>query len=667
MDLQTISIPATLTRKLAIYNKNGSSFDKSKRTIDVTFATETPVLLMDAHGNPYYEILSCKPGHVNLERVRKGPVLDDHKRSGIASQIGSCSNPRFEEGELVATLKFSRRPELNYLMDDLEDEILPGISSGYRVFQYENATKEGDKIPSLLAVSWEPFEISPTPVQFDENSKIRSLETNPNNFTEITINQRTMKVDNPNPAPTPDPTPAPAPTPAPTPDPTPAPAPAPTPAPVEPNPGAERTRSLEIGKIAVLAKIPLETVNQHIELGTSVEKFRSLAFDKLTNANPLETQKNQTVVVVTDQLDKTRSLMEIGLSRKLGVIQNSDITREEIVASEQYRSMSVLDMARTWMLDAGIQEAGRMSTPELATRALISSSSSDFPVLLEGSARRTLEKEYKIIPDTWSKIADTGSVSDFRDFSRVRGGTIGNLEEINENGEFKNEPIPDGAAEKVSVKEYGKTLNVTRKMLINDDLGALTRLAAQLSRGAKRTIEKKFYEVLQMNSGFGPTMADGLPLFDAAHGNIITAAAFSSASVTAMKQKIAKQMDLSANDYLDLVLHTLLVPTELEDAANLVNDSQFSNKVNVFQEPNVNRGVFKQIVTSPRLTSAIRTYGFADKVLEPVLEVTFLNGNQTPYLEQREEFDVSGIRWKVRHDFGISGVGYKGAVLNAGV
>ena len=61
-----------------------------------------------------------------------------------------------------------------------------------------------------------------------------------------------------------------------------------------------------------------------------------------------------------------------------------------------------------------------------------------------------------------------------------------------------------------------------------------------------------------------------------------------------------------------------------------------------------------------------RRYLFADPSEAPVLEVAFLDGNQNPYLELQNGFDVDGARYKVRLDYGVGAIDYRGAVTNAG-
>lgn len=48
------------------------------------------------------------------------------------------------------------------------------------------------------------------------------------------------------------------------------------------------------------------------------------------------------------------------------------------------------------------------------------------------------------------------------------------------------------------------------------------------------------------------------------------------------------------------------------------------------------------------------------------IEVAYLDGVDTPYLESQEGFTVDGIAWKVRIDAGVAALDYRGMVKAAG-
>jgi hypothetical protein len=649
------------------------SFSSTNRTFQAVIATETPVLTRLPGGEGlYYEILSCKPEHVNLTRVRNvAAVLDDHNKYGINSQIGGVTDPVVSNGQISATVKLSRSKKLDDLVQDIEDGIIRNVSSGYTVYMYQDISKPDDKIRTLLAVNWSINELSLTPVQADENSRMRSQDTD-NELTEVEIeNMATTAAD---PQATPPVAPETPPTPAPTPAPAPQPAPAPTPAAPEPESATERTRTLAILDVAAVAgaALPANFAQDHIAKGTPVEQVRGLLIEALKTKSPLEQQRSQqsaAPAITADVIEKQRHLIEVGIARKFGVqnVPGEKYSNEELVGSEQYRNMSLIEMARNYIADStGDESVLRANAMVVGKRALISSSSSDFAVILEGVARRVLLAEYTIAADTWRRIAVTGSVTDFREWTRVRGGTIGNLDKVNENGEFKNKNIPDGSQEKVKVETFGNTVNVTRQMLVNDDLGYFIRILSQLARASARSIEQALYNLINLNSGLGPLMSDGQTLIHPTHGNVGPTGAFDASKIAGARDVLKNQKDMSGNDWLDLRPDFALVPTALADSVIAVNINEYTNESNKFQQRNLYKGLFREIIDSPRLTSQTGIYIFTDKNQEPVFEVNFLNGNETPFIDEREEFDVDGTRMKIRHDWGVAAIGWKGVVRNAG-
>ena len=187
-----------------------------------------------------------------------------------------------------------------------------------------------------------------------------------------------------------------------------------------------------------------------------------------------------------------------------------------------------------------------------------------------------------------------------------------------------------------------------------------------LGKAAARSVEADVYALLALNSGLGPTMADSKTLFHADHGNIGTGAAISVASIDADRVLMAQQKDVSANDFLDLRPAVLLLPIGLGGTARVINGAQYDpDTANKLQRPNMVAGLYSTIVDSPRL-SGTRRYSFASPSDAPVLEVVFLDGNSTPYIETERGFEVDGVRYKIRLDYGVGAIDYRGAVTNAG-
>ena len=363
-----------------------------------------------------------------------------------------------------------------------------------------------------------------------------------------------------------------------------------------------------------------------------------------------------------DETDKRRNGIVAALMARAGVAVSAEARRE--AQGNPFRGATLLELARASLQRAGVRTDGMDKMQVVA--AAFTQGTSDFPILLENTMNKTLQAAYATQPDTWSRFCARGSVSDFRAHNRYRVGSLGNLEVVGELGEFKNKAIPDGEKASITAATKGNIINLSRQAIVNDDLAAFVGLAAALGRAARRTVEVDVYAALTSNSGLGPVLSDGKTLFHADHANISTGAALTMAAIDADRVAMASQKDVGGNDYLDLRPQVLVVPIGLGGTARSINSAEYDPDANnKLQKPNVVRGLFGDIVDTPRLTGT-RRYLFAAPGEAPVMEVAFLDGNDTPFLELENGFTVDGARWKVRLDYGVAGVDFRGAVTNAG-
>jgi hypothetical protein len=387
-------------------------------------------------------------------------------------------------------------------------------------------------------------------------------------------------------------------------------------------------------------------------------------------AGPIVGAHSTRVDLQHDEADKRKEAVALAQLARASITA-PDGQRIDVKANP-YRGMSFKALARDAMIRAGSDphRIVQMSDEDLV-KAAFTQGTSDFPVLLENTMHKALQAGYAVESFTWRRWCAVGSVSDFRAHNRYMIGSLSNLEAINELGEFQNKPIPDGRKQSVSVSTKGNIINISRQAVINDDMGALTGLANAFGRAAARSIEADVYTALGLNSGYGPTLSDGKTIIHADHGNIAaTAGAPSVVTVEAGILKMSAQMDISGNDYLDLSPTIALVPKGLEVTTRVLNSSTNDPAAATGSTKNPNipnpfQGIFADIVASQRL-AATKWYMLADPQIAPVIEVSFLNGEQDPFLDTEQGFTVDGARYKVRLDYGVSGVGYEGIVFNAG-
>ncbi|WP_254051557.1 MULTISPECIES: ClpP-like prohead protease/major capsid protein fusion protein [unclassified Stenotrophomonas maltophilia group] len=379
---------------------------------------------------------------------------------------------------------------------------------------------------------------------------------------------------------------------------------------------------------------------------------------------PLAGNFSSSITDVVPEEDNLRRAQVNALLARAGVLTGAEA--ETARNGNPFTHTTLMALAERSLIQAGVNTRG-MDREQMARRVLAVQTTSDFPVLLENVLHRVLVGAYNLQQFTWTRFCATGTLSDYRPHSRYHLSSFSDLKPVNEAGEYENGVLGDGEAETIKGARKGRILQITPEVLVNDDLGAFVRITTALGQAAGRTIEKDVYDVLKQNDGLGPVMKDGNTLFHASHGNITAGAAVSVDSFDAMRQLMALQMDPGGNDYLDISLSRFLGTVAMHGRATLVNNSEYNPDVTGrFQVNNTSRATFSDIITSPRLGTGKGWYGFADPNVEPVIEVAFLNGVQTPVLEQETNFRTDGLSWKVVHKYGVGAVGWRGAAYNPG-
>lgn len=637
------------------------SIDADARTMELVFTTGAPV--KRGMWEPYWEALSLKEASVDLRRFKSqvAPLLDSHNAWDTSNVIGVVEDAWFEgDGEeriAIARVRFPEagtRPRADELFKLVEQNIIRSVSVGYRVLELtrrkdrEAEDEHGEVVRFMEATSWEPLEVSLCPIGADPGSFVRSGSRKGKG----TMAKPDQKSETPDVAPSP-----------PEDGNKPAKTATSVTAEVQRAIETERARAAALGEIAKKLKLTESWVSSHIQAGTSLDEARKSAIDELAISPVLPDQAR--VSVGEDVRDKFHRGVVDSLLTRANVQLMPGEQRTKV---NEFGGLALTDIARMALENVGIETRGLSKDRLIAdafTRVGGSQTTGDFPVILEDLLHKALLPAYALAGLTWEQFCGVDIVSDFRPHSRYRMGGLGSLSPVNEHGEFKQIVQPDGEKETIQVSTYGNILSITRRTLVDDDLGALVASVTRLGRAASLSIETKVYEVLAENSGLGPLLNDGVALFDATHKNIGTGAALSIAAIHSDADVLAEQTDVGdAETYLGLTPHTLVIPLGLRPKALTVNTSEFSDE-ETQRVPNTARGTFTNVVATPRLTGT-RRYIFTDPAVVPVITVSFLNGQREPTIERQDQWRTNGVDYKVYLDFGVDGTDYRGAVTNAG-
>lgn len=630
------------------------TFNAEARTIEVVWTTGARVRRYDWWLEEYYdEELQVDDQAVDLTRLNSGScaVLDSHRvYGGLEAQLGVVERAWIADGVGHAQLRLSSREDLSGIVADIVGGIIRNISVGYSVQRYVIDKPEGQ--PAVYrAIEWTPHELSFVTVPADADATTRNAPTAqgaPCVFTRAVPQEISM----PQPATTRAADPvatqeqntnastAPA-----------------VPEPAE-NLSTGHARAADIVELASRHGMS-ERSAEWLRAGHSVDEVRSLILNELATRDAAAGgHLNRISNITEDEQDLQRTAFTHALLGRAQVVDPSTKRVFVVSGDNPLRGLTLLDLARRSLERAGVRTEG-MQKLELVGRAF-TQSGSDFPVLLENAMHKALQAAYAIAPDTWSRWCATGTVSDFRAHNRYRVGSIGNLDALNELGEFVNKTIPDGERASITATTKGNIINLSRQAIINDDLGAFIGMAVTMGRAAKRTIEADAYAFLASN----PVMTDGKALFHADHGNLGTTGAPSVTTVDEARVLLAKQKDVGGNDFLDLRPAVWLGGLGYGSAARVTNNSEYDpDAANKLQRPNAVRGLFRDIVDTARIADS-KWYLFADPADAPVVEIAFLDGITEPFLDQEEGFSVDGVRWKARLDYGIAAIDYRGAVRN---
>lgn len=650
-----------------------ATINKDARTVEVVFATENPVsqsyydYSRDSYAT-FTEILSMNPAHVRMARITGGaPVLNNHSRwEGVKGQLGKVEKAWLSGTEARAILRFSKRSDVEEIWNDVVDGILTGISVGYRVYAYEITRKEGE-LDVYRAVDWEPFEISFAPVQADIKSGVRSADKEEKPaLNTITIRLAPVATVNRNITLNPTMTPeeiAAAAAAAANPDATRSATVPPQPPPVNTAElqrqaiAGERMRVKEITDAVRAASLEQSFADTLVNDGHDINKARELIIAEFAKKDPAAGQRGtqQTIRTGADETDKRREAMEIAMIHRAAP---SAIKADQIRGNE-YRGLSLLRMAEACIVAAGGSGRG-MTSSELAREALNlrsggGISTSDFPIILGNTVNRRLQAEYALAPQTFQEWTSRGSATDFKEMTRAYMTELGDMKEIKEGGEYKAVSMGEGK-EVYRVFKYGNKIIITWETLVNDDLSAFNRLPAMIAQTAKRKQSDIVYGILAANANMG----DGVPLFHATHGNLMTAAAISDVSLAEGRKLMRLQKGKGNKDFLNLSPSFLLVGPEKETEALKYTSAEYLPTT----QAQVNPWKSLSIVVEPRITGNAWYQGVRPGVVDTI-EYAFLDGEELT-VETRQGFDVDGVETKARMVFGAKALDWKGLNKNVG-
>lgn len=615
-----------------------SSVNEEARTVELVWTTGAKGL-RSAWGELYYEELEVSERAVDLTRLREGaPLLAAHDSYSLDSVIGVVERAWIEGGLGKAIVRFASDENSDRVFQKVKERVLRNVSVGYSVQEYTEVDSE-DEVPTYRATRWQPAEISIVPIGFDAGARTRNNENVNESEVEIlgrseehsTQENDTMKLK-------------------------------PTIAldKAGDNEGgasalnaeeiraqaakAERQRVSEIRAAVRTAKLDEAFSDDLIERGVSADEARKVVLAKLAEASPAkEIQSTVRVEVTSDARDNTSKAIEGALLHRMAPksFKPDDNAR-------RYVGRTVLRMAEDL-----VGNTVGMSDAQIIQRAM---TSSDLPLILANVAEKSAQAEYAIAPETFSPWTNRGDLRNYKEHSQVKLGDFSSLEEKLESGEYKYGSMGE-KQEKAQLKDYGRMLKITKQMMINDDLSVLSQVVSRGGTAARRLESSLVYGTLLAN----PTMADGVALFHASHGNLGTASAINDAAMAAAFRAMREQKTVDGLDNLELAPRFLIVGPQKENEARKFLSSILANQT---ANVNIYAGSL-QLVVENRIIGN-QWFCAADPNVIDTITLFGLAGQQSPIIESRTRWEDSSMEFKVEHTATAAPMDFRGLYRNPG-
>jgi hypothetical protein len=620
------------------------SANDEKRTVECVAYSGAKIPRYDWRTGEEYDItLSLDKSAVRMDRMNNGaPVCDSHSTYSVMGQPGVVEKCWVKDGKLRAKVRFSMNESITPLWNDVKNGIVRNWSIGAFIYQKRDVTEKDNPRRQMLAIDWEPYELSVVPVPADAKAITMAAEPAGETITTGATAQQgaqmkenvqqpgeAARVENVALAAGPDEKQIQASAKA-----------------------AERTRVSTIQGFGLQFKMDAAFIKEMTDGDTTVEEAREKIMNKLAK-DAEEQHQTRSVHVGRDAGDTMRASMIAALLFRNDPSKHKD--QAELAA--QYRACTMLEMAKECLTVKGESWRGK-NAGDIAMAAI---TRSDLPNILGEVTHRTLRSAYELAPQTFKPWTRRATAVDFRAISRVQLSGAPALLKVNENGEFEQGPLSE-ATGSYFLLTYGRIINVSRQVIVNDDLNALTRIPAAFGAKAAQLESDLVYKVLTDNA----VMADGYNLFSTEHGNLGTAAAVGITPVDEAYTDMALQTSENG-DILTLEPKFVLIPTGKRALFN-----QFLNPLNaaVASITSLVPGYMQSLIpiAEPRLQAHSPTayYFIADPALIDTVEYCYLEGQEGVYQETQMGFEVDGMKIKARLDFAAAAIDHRGMSKNAG-
>jgi hypothetical protein len=591
-----------------------SSFNEDDRTFEVCWTTGARVKRYSWDDGYYMEELVVDKKTIRLDRFNAMSFLDTHDNYSMDQRLGTVvpGSVRIEGGKGYARIKLSKRQRAEEIFQDLKDGHPLPVSVGYKIHKFEKSEGVNGGLPIIRAVDWEPMEISAVPIPADPHALSRSEEINmpENEIDELPIEQRQAPIN------------------------------------TRPDTVRERKRVTELRGLARLVPntISEAELDAAIDNGTPVDTFRSALLDKIverqsTNPTFPHVETRGMGGTFDDPDFFRRNAAEALLARTRG--------KEPEGAAAAVFADGEAAFARRCLLNEGRDIRGW--SDERVKRGYLTTS--DFAYISGTVANTRIVDYYQESLSQLPQLFGRRTVPDFNVHTQAFvDWTVMDIDKVNEHGEFKSSYIDEGG-ESIQVRTWGGIVPLTRQLIVNA-AGALENMSKMQGQALAGKVNAEMAAYPQMSAFAGPKMKDGVTVFHSSRGNIenllLYAGQDPSMQLMQFRAKMARRKGKG-----DIVIGTYpkfwLVHPDFEgQAIKILAAVQASSVADV--NPIAGR---LTIISDPRLTSETKSWLVCDPAAMEGAVRVYLEGEEVPHTDSEVGFEIDGVKFKIRHDFGF--------------
>lgn len=290
-----------------------------------------------------------------------------------------------------------------------------------------------------------------------------------------------------------------------------------------------------------------------------------------------------------------------------------------------------------------------------------------FPGILGALANRTLAEPLEFSPSTFASWAyRLPPVNDFRPSTIWQLGEFGELPEHIDGHDFEESTTFEEGGW-IQAGSFGDEFRLTPVMIQNDDLGAFTLAVQDKHVAHDQTLNRLCVNLLAGN----PVLwTDNVPLFNAAHGNLIdvgSGGAPSDTELSDMRELLRAQVGISGKRMLGFPLVLILVPSKLETTT----EKLLKATLNVVPTSTTNANPFRGSTDyriEPMLDEVSDKvwYGFGPVGMARCICYTYMSGYERMVIRRYFNPKNNCLHFQVEGRFAAAARSHRGVAKNAG-